>query len=147
MAKGTSDLGTKLHSAVITGDVIPSSGFKKLVGVRSVPATGSAPEQFENTEMDEVSKSNIEGRKDTPEMSFAVNHTAENFTALTALQGKRTAFLIEYPSGLGTLIVGTASVFHNGGATNSLLEMTLTITAESVEDIDVAQVTGLVAVA
>lgn len=136
MAKGHSDVGSVLHSAAITGNEIPTSGFKKLVGVRSLPATSSAPEKYENTETDEIGKSNIEGRAETPDIQFTLNHTKENFTKINALKGTRTAFLIEYPSGLGTLVVGTATVGHNGGSVNSLLEMTLFITAESVEDIE-----------
>lgn len=134
--RGHTDVGTKLHGAIITGNVIPTSGFKKLVGVKSVPATGSAPEQIEITEMDDVGKVNLQGRKDTPDMTFEINHTKANFTAVSAIEGKRHAFLIEYPSGLGTLIVGTASLFHNGGSSNSALAMTLTITAESIEEIE-----------
>lgn len=128
---GYADIGTLLLHAELADGKVPAKGFKKLVGVRSTPATGGEPDRHEITELDFGEKAFIEGRKNTPSMAFTMNHTADNMGAVNAVAGQRHAFLVKLPSGAGYLIVGTLSAWNNGVAVNSPVEDTFAITADT----------------
>lgn len=140
---GNADIGTLLLHAKLASGKAPTGGFKKLVGVRSTPATGGEPDRHEVTELDFLDKAYVQGRKDTPAMAFTMNHTAANMDAVNAVTGDRHAFLIKLPSGAGYLVVGTASAWNNGVAVNSAVEDTFAITAESSVYKSVSEVTAL----
>lgn len=129
--KGYADIGTLLLHAELSAGNAPATGFEKLVGVRSTPATGGEPDKHEITELDFVEKAYVEGRKNTPSMVFTMNHTEENMDAVNAVAGERHAFLIKLPSGAGYQIIGTLAAWNNGVAVNSAVEDTFAITADS----------------
>lgn len=134
--KAVSDLGTKLNSAPIVGDTLPTSGFKFLIGVKSTPAKGEAPEQLDATETHDPKTASIPGRQNVPALEYTFNHTKENAQALIAIEGKRHAFLETLPQGDGYLVVGVLSWWSNGTSINSVHDGTINITAESVEYIE-----------
>lgn len=140
---GHADIGTLvLHAALVDGKA-PTSGFKKLVSVRSTPATGGEPEKHEVTELDMENKAYVQGRKETPTMAFTMNHTAENMELVNAVAGQRHAFLIKLPSGAGYLVTGSLTAWNNGVAVNSAVEDTFAITADSSFYQSVSEVTAL----
>lgn len=142
---GYADIGTLLlHAAIGVDGNAPATGFAKLVGVRSTPATGGEPDKHEITELDFNEKAYVAGRKNTPSMVFTMNHTEANMTAVNAVAGDRHAFLIQLPSGAGYLIVGTLSAWNNGVSVNSAVEDTFAITADTSLYQTPAEVTALV---
>lgn len=131
--KAVSDIGTLLTHAAITGDVIPETGFKKLVGIRSTPAKGEAPEQLDATEMHDEVNVGIAGRKSIPSLEYEFNLTKANQEVLLPLEGKRGAFLEVMPEGDGYLVVGSMSFWDNGSSLNSVKQGTINIIAEDIK--------------
>lgn len=144
-AQGTTDIGTKLMHAEITGDELPTAGFVQLVGVRSTSEKGSAPEQIENTELHEKNNSNLKGRGDLPNQVYTYNHTEENFTKVLAVTDQRHAYLEVFGAGDGYLIIGDGSTWHGGfSGPNTLGENTLEIVCEDIVYKTKAEVTELI---
>lgn len=131
--KGTSDIGTKLNQATITGDVIPVSGYKMLIGVKATPAKGEAPELIDVTELHDEKTASIPGRQNVPALEYTFNHTPNNIVELEKVAGKRHAFLETLQKGDGYLIVGVLNWWSNGIALNGAHDGTISITAESIE--------------
>ena len=132
--KAVSDVGTMLLHATVTGATAPATGYAKLVGVKATPAKGSAPEQLDVTELHDEQTSFIAGRKSIETLEYTFNWTKANATSLTAVEGKRHAFLEKLgEEGDGFLIIGQLSYAHNGVSLNSAQEGTIWIVPESVE--------------
>lgn len=130
--KAISDIGTILAHADLNDGAIPSIGFVKLVGIRSTPAKGEAPDLLDATEMDDEQTANIPGRVSVPQLEYTFNFTKENVAKLEAVAGKNHAFLEKLSDGSGHTIVGVLNYFHNGSGLNAVQEGTITITATDV---------------
>lgn len=131
--KAVSDVGTMLLHATMTTENAPTSGYEQLIGVKATPAKGSAPEQLDVTELHDTESSFIAGRKSQETLEYTFNWTKANASALTAVQGKRHAFLeVLGEEGDGFLIIGQLTYAHNGVALNSAQEGTIWIIPESV---------------
>lgn len=133
--KAVSDIGTKLYAVASPSDA-PSTGYTNLVGVRSTPAKGEAPESLDATELHDVKNVNIPGRVSIPSLEYTFNYTKGNVAKLDAHQGERTAFLEVLPEGNGFLVVGVMNYWSNGVGLNSVHEGTMNIIAESIEEIE-----------
>ena len=111
------------------------AAYSELVEIKSVPASGSAPETLEVTTLKDAKKKYIEGRQDSPQQEFTFNRTAENYEAVKAIcTGVEREFIVVFSDGTGTYIKGAASVYKNEVSVNSVQEATLTITAVDIED-------------
>ena len=130
--KAISDIGTRLTHAAISG-AVPVIGFKNLVGIRSTPAKGEAPEALDATELHDTENVSIPGRKSVPALEYTFNHTKGNVAKLAAVEGTRGAFLEVLPEGDGYLVVGVLNFWSNGLGLNSVHEGTVNIIAESIE--------------
>lgn len=136
MPKAVSDIGTILTAVDAPTGVAPKTGYTVLVGIRSTPAKGEAPESLDATEMQDEQNSDIPGRKGNPGLEYTFNHTKANISKLKSFQGKRSAFLEVLPEGDGHLITGVMNYWSNGTALNSVHEGTISIVAESIDYID-----------
>lgn len=145
MALGTTDIGTKLMHAALVDGKVPAKGFEKLVGVRSTSEKGTAPEQIENTELDELKNSNLKGRGDTPNQTYTYNHTEANYVAVADVCDQRHAFLEVFGGGDGYVMVGDGSTWHGGfSGPNTLGENTLEIVCEDIYYVTKTEVTTLI---
>lgn len=134
--KAVTDIGTILTAAQISGDTIPETGFKNLVGIRSTPAKGEAPEQLDATELHDTENVGVPGRKSIPALEYTFNFTKANSAKLQEFEGKRAAFLEVLPEGNGFLVVGVMNYWSNGVGLNSVHEGTINIIAESIQEIE-----------
>lgn len=141
---GQSDIGTMLWA---NSSASATTNFEELVEIKDTPDTGSDPEQIEITTLKKNRKIYTEGRQDSPSQAFTYNYTEYNFfTKVNPFcDGTEHAFLVVYPDGTGTLIVGKASNRVNAISLNSAIEATLTITPTSIEAKTSAQVTAMLA--
>lgn len=137
--KAVSDIGTILTSAELQDGAIPDSGFKKLIGIRSTPAKGEAPDTLDATELDDEKNISIAGRVTVPALEYTFNYTKANVAKLSAISGKRMAFLEVLPEGNGHVIVGSMSYWSNGVGLNSVHEGTLAIIAEDIQEVEDAK--------
>ena len=137
--KAVSDIGTILTSAELVEGDAPSTGFKKLIGIRSTPAKGEAPDTLDATELDDEKNISIAGRVTVPALEYTFNYTAGNVAKLSPLANKRMAFLEVLPEGNGHLIIGTMTYWSNGVGLNSVHEGTLAIIAEDIQEVEDAE--------
>jgi len=128
-----SDMGTLLY-------VNRNEEYRKLVSIKSVPASGAEAGTIEVTELDSPVKQYIADRLDTPAQSFTYNRTAEKYEAVKSIcDGEPHEFLIVFSDGTGTYIRGTARTWKNEMSAGAAQEATLQIVATSIEDKDEAE--------
>lgn len=138
-----STAGISVQYAVeATAGTRPSTGFKKIVGIKSTPSLNPAPETLEATTLDELEyKTYVEGLKDLGgSLEFTANLTQELVTEwdelMTAYEtantgGKAMWFTIVIP-GITESVYFTGKPSNLGApetSVNSVLETTLYITA------------------
>lgn len=121
------------------------SAYAELVGIKSVPASGSEGGTIEVTELKSTIKQYISDRVDTPAQDFTYNRTAEKYEAVKAVcDGNVHEFLIVFSDGTGTYIKGTAQTWKNEFSAGSAQEATLHIVATDIEDKTAAEVAELI---
>lgn len=138
MAIAYSDIGTLLGKETVT----PGT-FAKLVGIKSVPATGGEPAQIEVTELDSEIKQYILDRSETPLFVFEYNYTKENFALVKAAADGVTSanYAIKYPDGSGVEFTGVGATWINGYSGGQAIGATVAFAVTSVEYVDT--ITGL----
>ena len=124
-----------------------SDKFIELVEIKDAPDTGADPEQIEVTTLKRKKKAYVAGREDSPSQPFLYNYTEENYfeKVMPYCDGKIHDFLVVYPDGTGTLIVGSATTRKNAISLNSAIEATLVITPTDIVDKKSTEVTALLA--
>lgn len=135
-----SDVGTILFAKI--GEDLE---FTEFLRVTAVPATGSAPESLDVTELASPKEQRIKGRETQPDMEFDYNYTAENFAkAKTAVTGDIESFLIIYGDGAGVQIDGEATTWVDSVGRNSAVIGKFFITAQDIQDKTASEVTALI---
>lgn len=133
-----SDIGTKLY-------VKSGSTYTKLVGIKSVPASGGEPATLDATELESERNQYIPDRTDSPNQTFTYNRTEEKYEAVKAVcDGTEQEFLVVFKDKAGTYIKGTAVTYKNEVSKGSVLEATLVITPTDIQDKTSAQVIALI---
>ena len=81
-----STIGLTLKWCVSSGSTRPVNGFTKLNGLKSLPATGDAPNNLQVTDLDDSFHRYIPGVQDSGgAKSFTFNDTADNRTGWNAM--------------------------------------------------------------
>lgn len=112
-----------------------TNAYAELVGIKSVPASGSAGSTIDVTELKSKIKQYIDDRQDTPAQDFTYNRTASKYEAVKAIcDGKVHEFLVAFSDGTGTYIKGTAQTWKNEISAGSAQEATLHIVAQDIVD-------------
>lgn len=132
-----SDIGTKLY-------VKKSTAYEKLVGIKSVPASGGEPSTLDATELESERNQYIPDRTDSPNQTFTYNRTEEKYEAVKDIcDGAEHEFLVVFKDGAGTYIKGTAVTYKNEVSKGSVLEATLVITPTDIQDKTISEVSAL----
>lgn len=117
----------------------------ELVGIVDVPDLGGAGNTIEVTELKSPVKQYISDRKDTGELDFTYNRTAENFEAVSALaDGESHNFLVRMSDGTGTYVEGTCQTWKSGFSAGSAQQAILHIVPTTIEDKTAQEVTALI---
>lgn len=142
MAINLSTLGVQLHYAVETSaGTRPTSGYKRIYGIKSTPSLNPAPESIETTTLDELEyKTYVDGLKDLGgALEFTFNLTEELIEKWDALM---TAYETAKAQNLNTwfaiVVPGLTDAFYFPGnpsamglpetSVNTVLEITNYIT-------------------
>ena len=124
MAVNLSTIGVQLHYAVeTTAGTRPTSGYKRIYGIKSTPSLNPAPDTIETTTLDELEyKTYVDGLKDLGgALEFTFNLTEELIEKWDALMdayeagaesGMRTWFAIVVP--------GLSEAFYFAGNPSSM---------------------------
>ena len=142
MAVNLSTIGVQLHYAVETSaGTRPTSGYKRIYGIKSTPSLNPAPDTIETTTLDELEyKTYVDGLKDLGgALEFTFNLTEELIEKWDALMDEYEA---GKPTGLRTwfaiVVPGLTEAFYFPGnpsamglpetSVNAVLEITNYIT-------------------
>ena len=142
MAVNLSTIGVQLHYAVeTTAGTRPTSGYKRIYGIKSTPSLNPAPDTIETTTLDELEyKTYVDGLKDLGgALEFTFNLTEELIEKWDALMDEYEA---GKPTGLRTwfaiVVPGLTEAFYFPGnpsamglpetSVNAVLEITNYIT-------------------
>ena len=119
--------------------------YEELIGIKSVPASGSEGGTIEVTELKSKKKQYIDDREDTPAQDFTYNRTKKKYEAVKKYcDGKPHEFLVIFQDGTGTYIKGTAQTWKNEFSAGSAQEATLHIVATEIDDKTAEEVTPLI---
>lgn len=120
------------------------SDYEKLIDIKEFPDMGGAPEMLETTTLSDRMQTYIPGIQSIDSLEFTANYTLSEYKRLKALEGEEKDFAIWFggtettnsvtptgDSGKYTF-TGQLSVYVNGGGTNEVVEMTITIAPSSI---------------
>ena len=120
------------------------STFSKLIDIKEFPDLGGAPEMLETTTLSDKMQTYIPGIQSLDSLEFTANYTLEDYKKLKALEDTDTEYAVWFggteeggivtPTGSEGKFKfnGSLSVYANGGGTNEVVEMTITIAPSSV---------------
>lgn len=120
------------------------SEWTKVVDIKEFPDLGGAPEMLETTTLSDKMQTYIPGIQSLDSLEFTANYTLADYKTLKALEGKENEYAVWFggtesagsltPSGSDGKFTfkGQLSVYANGGGTNEVVEMTITIAPSSV---------------
>lgn len=107
------------------------STYTKLVDIKDFPDLGGDPEMLETTTLSDAMQTYIEGIQSADALPFTANYDKADYDSLVELKGKEESYAV-YFGETGTdgkwYIKGYLSVKVNGGGTNEVIGMTITIT-------------------
>lgn len=121
-----------------------SSNYEKLIDIKEFPDLGGAPEMLETTTLSDKTQTYIPGIQSIDSLEFTANYTLEEYQKLKRMEGTEKEFAIWFggteagdtvtPTGSDGKYAfkGQLSVYVNGGGTNEVVEMTITIAPSSV---------------
>lgn len=121
-----------------------SSTWEKLIDIKEFPDLGGAPEMLETTTLSDKMQTYIPGIQSLDSLEFTANYTLEDYTKLKAMEGTDSEYAVWFggtesgdvvtPSGDSGKFKfnGSLSVYANGGGTNEVVNMTITIAPSSV---------------
>lgn len=122
--------------------------WKKVIDIKEFPDLGGTPEMIETTTLSDKVQRNIPGVQSLDALEFTANYTLTDYKALKALEGTEKEFAVWFggtengdtvtPNGSDGKFKfkGQLSVYTNGGGTNEVVEMTISIAASSAIVID-----------
>lgn len=122
--------------------------WKKVIDIKEFPDLGGTPEMIEITTLSDKVQRNIPGVQSLDALEFTANYTLTDYKALKALEGTEKEFAVWFggtesgdtvtPNGSNGKFKfkGQLSVYTNGGGTNEVVEMTISIAASSAIVID-----------
>ena len=120
------------------------SSWTKVVDIKEFPDLGGAPEMLETTTLSDKMQTYIPGIQSLDSLEFTANYTLNDYKKLKALEGTEKEYAVWFggdetsgsltPSGTDGKFTfkGQLSVYANGGGTNEVVEMTITIAPSSV---------------
>ena len=115
------------------------STWNKLIDIKEFPDLGGAPEMLETTTLSDKMQTYIPGIQSLDSLEFTANYTLDEYKKLKALEGVDNEFAVWFggtesndtltPTGDNGKFKfsGALSVYANGGGTNEVVEMTITI--------------------
>lgn len=125
-----------------------TNAWKKVIDIKEFPDLGGTPEMIEITTLSDKVQRNIPGVQSLDALEFTANYTLTDYKALKALEGTEKEFAVWFggtengdtvtPNGSDGKFKfkGQLSVYTNGGGTNEVVEMTISIAASSAIVID-----------
>lgn len=121
-----------------------TSNYEKLIDIKEFPDLGGAPEMLETTTLSDRMQTYIPGIQSIDSLEFTANYTLAEYQKLKKMEGTEKEFAIWFggteagdtvtPTGSDGKYAfkGQLSVYVNGGGTNEVVEMTITIAPSSV---------------
>lgn len=121
-----------------------ASNYEKLTDIKEFPDLGGAPEMLETTTLSDRTQTYIPGIQSIDSLEFTANYTLAEYQKLKKMEGTEKEFAIWFggteagdtvtPTGSDGKYAfkGQLSVYVNGGGTNEVVEMTITIAPSSV---------------
>ena len=125
-----------------------TAAYAKVIDIKEFPDLGGAPEMLETTTLSDKMKTYIPGIQSLDSLEFTANYTLEDYKKLKAMEGQQNDFAVWFggteagdvvtPTGdMGKFkFKGALSVYANGGGTNEVVEMTITIAPSTVISLD-----------
>lgn len=122
--------------------------WKKVIDIKEFPDLGGTSEMIEITTLSDKVQRNIPGVQSLDALEFTANYTLTDYKALKALEDTEKEFAVWFggtesgdtvtPNGSDGKFKfkGQLSVYINGGGTNEVVEMTISIAASSAIVID-----------
>ncbi len=116
-----------------------SNAYEKLIDIKEFPDLGGAPEMLETTTLSDKMQTYIPGIQSLDSLEFTANYTLDEYKKLKAMENTDTEFAVWFggdesgdtvtPTGNNGKFTfnGALSVYANGGGTNEVVEMTITI--------------------
>ena len=117
-----------------------STSYKKLIDIKEFPDLGGEPELLETTTLSNNTQTFINGIQTLEAFSFTANYDVTDFQNLTALKDTTKTYAVWFggteendgsvtPTGINGQYTfdGQLSVYPNGGGTNEVVNMTITI--------------------
>lgn len=125
-----------------------TAAYAKVIDIKEFPDLGGAPEMLETTTLSDKMQTYIPGIQSLDSLEFTANYTLEDYKKLKAMEGQQNDFAVWFggteagdvvtPTGdMGKFkFKGALSVYANGGGTNEVVEMTITIAPSTVISLD-----------
>lgn len=124
---GISSNGSKLeHSATLEGT------FTKLFPIKGVPSLIGKNKTLPTTTCDDTQETTIEGIKEATTPEFKGNYNSEEYAAAKALEGTSQYWKVTLPDGSTITWQGKVTMAISESGYDDVLEMTATITTETV---------------
>lgn len=115
------------------------STYEKLIDIKDFPDLGGAPEMLETTTLSDKMQTYIPGIQSNDALEFTANYTSDDFDKLKEKEGTELELAVWFGgTEAGDVITptgdqgkfgfkGQLSVYVNGGGTNEVVDMTITI--------------------
>lgn len=125
-----------------------TAAWKKLIDIKEFPDLGGAPEMLETTTLSDNMQTHIPGIQSLDSLEFKANYDLDDYKALKALEGEEKEYAVWLggtetggvltPTGSNGKFKfkGQLSVYANGGGTNEVVDMTITIAPSTVITLD-----------
>ena len=120
------------------------SAWEKVIDIKEFPDLGGAPEMLETTTLSDKMQTYIPGIQSLDSLEFTANYNLDDYKALKALEGKDEKYAVWFGGSEEANVLtptgdsgkfefsGSLSVYANGGGTNEVVEMTITIAPSTV---------------
>lgn len=125
-----------------------TSTWSKVIDIKEFPDLGGAPEMLETTTLSDKMQTYIPGIQSLDSLEFTANYTLEDYKKLKQMEGSDKEFAVWFggtESGDTVTPTGTDGkfkfngqlfVYANGGGTNEVVGMTITIAPSTVISMD-----------
>lgn len=125
-----------------------SDTYKKLVDIKDYPDLGGEPEMLETTTLSDSMQTYVPGIQSIDALTFSINYSKEDLTALKALEGVEHDFAVWFGGTESAGVVtptgdegkfkfsGKLSAFVSGGGVNEIRGITATIAPSTPITID-----------
>lgn len=125
-----------------------TAAWKKLIDIKEFPDLGGAPEMLETTTLSDNMQTHIPGIQSLDALEFKANYSLDDYKALKAMEGDEKEYAVWLggtetggvltPTGSNGKFKfkGSLSVYTNGGGTNEVVDMTITIAPSTVITLD-----------